>query len=255
MPTSLFLEALFKWLFLFGAVTMGAAYVYKDKLPEPAYYDLGNLAEPRQTPTSKTPFDVRVNEENYSIQPLFDYELDGVVISLHNADDFTDITHYRRWKDFLNLRDLCVIWGKNVETGVYRNMEFHNDSWTCWASWPDRATGEIFKMDMLSNNHLLTDNEAVAAALMAAEPGDHIRLKGVLAQYANKGNGFHRGSSIRRDDVGNGACETIYLHEFSVLNKANRKLRRLYSFAKGLTIIAGIGFVLMFMIAPPKGVR
>jgi hypothetical protein len=49
---------------------------------------------------------------------------------------------------------------------------------------------------------------------MASEPGDHIRLKGVLAKYANKDSGFNRGTSITREDTGNGACETIYLNEF-----------------------------------------
>ncbi|MGR8935378.1 MAG: hypothetical protein ACU837_13455 [Gammaproteobacteria bacterium] len=255
MPLSAFLESLFKWLFLLGAVTMSAAYFYKDKLPEAEFYDPADLGAPRQTPATVEPFEVRVNEQNYSIYPLFDYELDGVVISLHDADAFSDIWHHKRWQDFLNLRDLCVIWGTNVASGVYRNMEFNNDSWTCWASWPDKATGDTFKMNALSNNHLLTASEAVAAALMAAESGDHIRLKGVLAQYANKGNGFRRGTSITRDDTGNGACETIFLHDFTILNKANRKIRRLYSFAKGLTIVAGIGFVLMFLITPVKAVR
>lgn len=255
MPLSSILESLFKWLFLLGAVTMGVTYFYKDKLPDPPFYNLADLETPRQMPITQEAFNVQVNEQEYTIQPLFDYELDGVVVSLHNADDFTDITHHRRWKDFLNLRDLCVIWGKNVETGVYRNMKFSNDSWTCWAAWPDRATGDLFKMSALSNNHLLTDKETIANALMKAEPGDHIRLKGVLAQYANNGNGFHRGTSVTRDDTGNGACETIYLQEFSILNKANRKSRKLYSFAKGLTIVAAIGFALMFMIAPARGVR
>ena len=111
-----------------------------------------------------------------------------------------------------------MIWGDNVLSGVYRQTDFSNDSWTCWAYWPDRATASRFSMTQLSNNHLLTDDPDVKRALMAAEPGDHIRLKGVLAAYANPGNGFERGTSITRTDTGNGACETVYLQDFDIVN-------------------------------------
>jgi len=90
----------------------------------------------------------------------------------------------------------------------------------------------------------------VKAALMAAEPGDHIRLSGLLAEYANPGNGFHRGTSIIREDTGDGACETIYVNEFTIVNKANRKLRRLFTLAKWLALGSGIGFLIMLPIAP-----
>ncbi|MGZ8227947.1 MAG: hypothetical protein ACXWT3_15130, partial [Methylococcaceae bacterium] len=168
------------------------------------------------------------------------------------ADAFGDIWHHKRWKDFINLRDLCVIWGENVATGVYQNMQFSNDSWTCWASRPDRETGELFNMTALSNNHLLTDDEAVKTALMAAEPGDHIRLRGVLAEYSNTAANFQRGTSTVRTDTGNGACETIYLDEFEIISKANPKPRRLFELAKWLTIISAIGFSIMFVVAPVK---
>lgn len=245
-------ECLFKWLFLVSVLTMGMTYFYKDRLPEPSYYDPDPLEAPKQTPTSELAFATQVNEQEYTIDPKFSYELDGVVVSYHDADDFGDIWHHKRWKDFINLRDLCVIWGANVASGVYKNMTFHNDSWTCWASWPDAEVGALFKMNALSNNHLLTDNDAIKNALMAAEPGDHIRLKGVLAAYSNKANGFQRGTSIIREDTGNGACETIYLVEFKIIKKANRKSRRLYDLSKWLTVIAGIGFLVMFAITPVR---
>jgi len=252
MVITSFFEILFKRLFFVSAIVMGVTYFYKDKLPSPTYYDVTNLEEPQQSPVSEPEFTTEVNGQQYTIQPKFSYELDGVIVSYHDADAFGDIWHHKRWKDFLNLRDLCVIWGKNVETGVYQNMKFSNDSWTCWASWPDSATGALFAMNALSNNHLLSDNDQVKTALMKAEPGDHIRLKGILAEYANKSNGFQRGTSTTRDDTGNGACETIYLDEFEIINKANRKSRHLYSLAKWLAIISGIGFIIMFLLAPVR---
>ena len=252
MPVSSALETLFKWLCMVSLLIMGLTYFYKDELPPPNYYDPGYLREPTQQQTLQEPFSTRVGGQEYTIEPKFDYELHGVVVSYNDSGGITDIWHHKRWQDFINLRDLCVIWGKNVETGVYRNMEFHNDSWTCWASWPDSETGSLFAMNALSNNHLLADNENIKAALMASEPGDLIRFKGVLAAYANRANGFNRGTSTTREDTGNGACETVYLDEFEIVKKANPKIRRLYHLAAWLSIISAVGFAVMFVIAPVR---
>ncbi len=249
------LQRVFKWLFLGGLVVMGLTYFSKDALPEPEYYDPAYLENPAQRPTSLRPFETSVNGEQYRIQPKFDYELHGVVVSYHDADALGDIWHHDRWKDFLNVRDLCVIWGDNVRSGVYRQMDFDNDSWTCWAYWPDRATASRFSMTQLSNNHLLTDDPEVKRALMAAEPGDHIRFKGVLATYANPGNGFERGTSISRTDTGNGACETVYLQDFDIVNKANANLRAAYRFAKWVVILSMFGSLVMVFAGPVKGLR
>ena len=74
----------------------------------------------------------------------------------------------------------------------------------------------------------------------------------MLSEYANKANGFFRGTSTTREDTGNGACETVYLTEFEVVKKANPKLRRFFAFAKGLGIISLVGFLAMFFVAPVR---
>ncbi len=87
----------------------------------------------RAAPDPTPPFWIETAGQRYRGKPLFDYSLEGVIVSYHEADGFTDIWHHEKWLDFLNIRDLCVIWGDNVSSGVYRNMTFDNDSWTCWA--------------------------------------------------------------------------------------------------------------------------
>ncbi len=116
----LLLQRVFKWLFVGGLAVMGLTYFTKDTLPEPEHYDSAHLKNPVQATTSLRPFVASVNGEQYRIQPKFDYELHGVVVSSHEADALGDIWHHDRWKDFLNVRDLCVIWGDNVLSGVYR---------------------------------------------------------------------------------------------------------------------------------------
>ncbi|KPJ95277.1 MAG: hypothetical protein AMJ53_03070 [Gammaproteobacteria bacterium SG8_11] len=245
------LEHRFKWIFLCCLFVALVCYFYKDKLPAPAFYDSYYLIDPIQTPTTAAPFTTQVNDQHYFIEPLYDYELNGAVVSYHDADAIRDIWHHDKWLDFINLRDLCVIWGDNVTSGVYLDMDFSNDSWTCWAYWPDRATGQRFNKAQLSNNHLLVNDPAVKQALMSAEPGDQIRLKGMLASYRNPGNNFFRGTSITRSDTGNGACETIYVSEFEIIKKANSRLRAFYDAAKWLTVFAFIGFAVLFAAASP----
>lgn len=239
-------------LFFLSLLMLIATYFLKDKLPDPGYYDLTSLSPPLQEPTSQKAFTLTVNHQHYVIRPRYEYQLNGVVVSYNNSDGFGDIWHHKRWQDFINLRDLCVVWGDNVRTGVYKKVTFNSDSWTCWVSWSDRQTGAMFKGNALSNNHLLTDNLAIKRALMQAEVGDQIRLRGVLAEYANQDTRFKRGTSVSRDDTGNGACETIYLSQFSIVKKANPGLRALYTAALWSTGLSFIAWVVMLFMAPHK---
>ena len=243
------LERLFKWILLISLIVLATTFLQKNRLPAPEHYDLASLDDPIQTPVTTSPFSVNVNDQQYRIEPAYHYELQGIVVSYHDADSFTDIWHHSKWKDFLNVRDLCVIWGKNVESSVYQSMDFNNDSWTCWAYWPDAATGSLFSMSQLSNNHLLTDDREIRQRLMSAETGDHIRLRGFLASYANPANNFHRGTSTTRTDTGNGACETIYLQDFEIVSKAHNRARRLFHFAKWTATISLAGFLIMFVLS------
>ena len=247
------LEKTFRMLFVVSLLAAALLYLVKDELPPASFYDAESLGDPLQRATRQAEFSTRVNDETYLIKPRYDYELNGVIVSYHNADDFSDIWHHGRWKDFINLRDLCVVWGSNVASGVYLDMKFHNDSWTCWVSWPNREVGERFDMTRLSNNHVLIDDDAIRADLMKAEPGDQIRLSGVLAEYRNPNSGFFRATSTTRDDTGNGACETIYVTDFEIVKKANPELRLYYAVAKWTAILSLIAFLILFVVAPYRG--
>jgi hypothetical protein len=246
------LEIASKWGVIASFFLLLISLPFKDRLPDPDFYDIKHLADPEQESTYRDPFWIETEGQRYQIKPLYDYTLEGVVVSFNDADSFGDIWHHRRWKDFLNVRDLCVIWGTNVSNGVYKSMTFENDSWTCWAYWPDAQTGSNFHMTQLSNNHLLAGDNYIKEKLMTAETGDHIRINGQLASYENPGNNFKRGSSTRRDDTGNGACETIYVEDFEIISKANVRWRGLYTLSAwgvGLFLIA---FIILFFMTPER---
>lgn len=252
MNTALIFENIFKYLFLLCASIAGISHFYKDEWHEPDYYDQRLLEPPLQTETDREPFSIEANGLRYTINPKFDYDLYGVVVSYSDADGFTNIWHHKRWQDFINVRDLCVIWGNNVQSGVYKQMSFSSDSWTCWASWPDRTSGEMFTMKALSNNHIVTDSDKLKAKLMQAELGDQIHFKGVLAEYINHAASYTRGTSITRNDTGQGACETIFIDDFEIVKKANPTWRKLAKTFNWLSLLTLIGFIAMFLIAPPK---
>ncbi len=226
----------------------------KDQLPAHDAYDLARLTEPRQTPTLTQPFQVEAKGIKYRIEPLFDYELDGVVVSLHDSDVFWDIYHFKDWKDFINIRDLCVVWGTNVASGVFRDMRYANTTWTCWISTNDATTAGRFAWDQLSNNHLLSHEPAILEAIKSAEVGDQIYFRGQLASYSHAG-GFQRGTSTTRADTGNGACETVHVEDFRIIRKANPGWRLVYRLASALAIISLIGLAVIFFVAPYRLAR
>lgn len=226
----------------------------KDQLPEPFFYDTGQLADPLQTPTDTSPFGIDAHGVHYLIEPLFDYVLDGVVVSLHDSDVFWDIYHTKDWQDFINIRDLCVVWGDNVASGVFRSMRYANTTWTCWISTNDAETASRFVWPQLSNNHLLTADPGIARAIKLAEIGDQIHLSGKLARYSHAG-GFQRGTSTSRLDTGNGACETIYVDSFHISRKSNPGWRLIYRLSFGLAVLALLGLGVLFFVAPVRAPR
>lgn len=241
----------FQGLLLLSLMLSLLSYAYKDRLPEPAYYQGFDLSAPEQTRTEREPFNVQNSGIDYHIEPVANYHLRGVVMSYHDSDQFSDIYHRKDWNDYLNIRDLCVIWGENVRNGVYLDMSFENTTWTCWATSREPSLGVHFHFDQLSNNHLLSPDPQMQQAIMGARPGDVIAFSGVLAQYSNR-QGFYRGTSISRADTGNGACETVFIDDFQVIHKANAGWRRLFSVALGLLAIATLGTLIMLFIAPVR---
>lgn len=218
-----------------AALAFVASLVMRHRLPGPDRI-LESLSQaPVQTLEDvPEPFDVTRKDIVYTVTPLYSYELWGLVVSYHHSASFVDISH-RQWKDFLNTKDVCVLWGRNVETGVYERMRFRNRDFTCYYRYPDRETGELFTENALANNHLLPADPLVAAAVKKARTGDQVRFKGWLVSYGIKGSPYARRSSTVRNDRGNGACEVVYVTEFEVLREGNAAWRTLNK----LALVAG----------------
>ncbi len=173
--------------------------------------------EPTQAKIEKPAFVKKVNDIEYEIQPLYDYELFGLVVSYEHHDGNYNL--HKLWRDHINVADFCVVWGENATNNQLNDIDFWNGQFTCNYSTRNQQAWESFNINQLSNNHLLTDYKHAQKKLRGINIGDQIRIKGWLANYKNLGNGGTRGTSITRDDQGNGACETIYVNEVDILKK------------------------------------
>ena len=217
-------------------------------LPAQAQLVPGVMAEPQQTSTRQPPFSTRVGQVSYQIRPVADYDIQGLVVSLHHADAWWDWIHDAS-KDHLNVVDICVVWGANAQAGAYQKMSFSSGQFVCYASTRDTDAWQPAYIRALSNNHLLSDTPHILQQLKNVKVGDQIRLQGQLVEYAhNAGFAFTRGTSTSRDDTGNGACETIFVRDIQVLRKAPAWPRLLLWLGMGL---AASG-VLLWMGTPHR---
>jgi hypothetical protein len=214
------------------------SFFMRNRLPGKSLILDSLLQEPLQSADAfPAPFEVTRKDVTYTVTPLFSYELWGMIVSYHHASSFIDISH-KMWNDHLNVKDVCVIWGPNVKTGVYERMKFRNRDFTCFYRYPDREAAALFTENALSNNHLLPAGPLVADAILKARKGDQIHFKGWLVSYGHKGAPYARGSSTVRTDRGNGACETVWVEEFEILREANASWRTLYKLSLVLVALS-----------------
>jgi len=224
---TMFLHRLANVLMTGGLLVAVAGWWMKDVLPLPQKLQLADLEEPLQKPVKKPPFDTRVNGVDYRVQPRYRYELNAVVVSLHHSDTWWDYAH-KAWSDHVNILDLCVAWGDSVRSGAYRDVSFGNNQWECHWSYSSGRARQHFRNEEVANNHIVTDDPAVAKALRSIRIGDQIRLRGYLVDYMGWKEGrqtVQRVSSESRTDTGNGACEVLYVDGFESLGSANRGWR------------------------------
>ncbi|MCP4690539.1 MAG: hypothetical protein GY859_20970 [Desulfobacterales bacterium] len=234
-------------------VVLMASFFMKDRLPDPDPSIRKLYKFPVQTETEKDPFFINAGDVRYTIAPLFDYELHGMVVTYYDSTGWWDVSHKFLWRDFLNIKDICVVYGHNAQSGVYQDMSFKSGSWTCYSK-PDGELRTFFSPACLSNNHLLAAEKDIKKEIMRAERGDVIRLKGFLAKYHHK-NGS-RGSSTTRFDSGGSACETVFVEEFEILKKSNRAWRVLFTVSTWLAagcLVAMIGVYIKEMRSPSAG--
>lgn len=203
--------------FLLGLVVLATGLYLRQLLPDYQAVLPSTLAEPLQTRTLLAPFKVSEKGVEYTIKPVADYEITGVVVSRHDSAVFWDYIH-AEWNDHINVADLCIVWGNNLKSNNYQALRYTSGQFVCNVSTDRDEVWDKFDPDALSNNHLLTNDRSIAKRIRSVKVGDQVRLTGHLASYShNTGKPFVRGTSTVRTDRGNGACETIFVTQAEVV--------------------------------------
>jgi hypothetical protein len=231
------LQSLGRVLLLGGAVLLGVSILQKNALPSSGSAHPTLLEEPLQEAVHIAPFEAKVNDYTYQIKPLYQYKLQGLVVSRHDTGTWWDYVH-REWNDLLNVADLCVVWGNNIRREAYRDIAFSSGQFTCNFQTSSTAAFNALDQSALSNN------PAVARAIRDVRVGDQVRFTGYLAEYShNHGFAFQRGTSTVRTDTGNHACETVWVEDFQLLRRGGGPWHALFKLA--IAMLA-VGVVVWF---------
>jgi hypothetical protein len=223
------------------------AWWMQDALPPPARLQAELDAEPKQIRVSRPVLKTSVNGVDYRIQPRYSYDISALIVSLHHSDSWWDYAH-KAWDDHINLMDLCVVWGESARSGAYRAISFSNNQWECAWSASSREAWNAFNQAEVSNNHMVTDDPAIARALRQLHVGDQVRVRGYLVDYTTFRNGVPAGTRVSsevRTDTGNGACEVLYVESLELLDSAGRGWRLLLKIALALLVLAALAWLFL----------
>ncbi|HBI97081.1 MAG: hypothetical protein US83_C0009G0020 [Candidatus Falkowbacteria bacterium GW2011_GWC2_38_22] len=217
------MSKVFKIAYVVWLVIILTAWFQTKDLPEKTEINSAVYNEPIQSDaTSRKDFSFAYRGKDYEVKPLADYELWGLVVSVNNINAWYNFYHD---ENTVNLKDVCVVWGENARNGSYADkaIKFSSGEWTCYYEWFGRMQNEFYP-NKLSNNHLLSDSEAVRSLIRRANIGDQIHLQGALVDYAEDGTDWYRKTSLSRDDVNSnsrsgGACEVFFVDDMDFLQR------------------------------------
>ena len=229
---------------------LALSFLRDQRLPDAGQLDPLIAREPVQEPINLEPFDRTVDGQSYHIVPVASYDISALVVSEHDSRTWWDLVH-KKAGDFLNVTDLCVVWGQDTTDSLYQQVSFANSEFTC--EWSAPADGvHSMATDGVSNNHILTDDRFTARDLRELRIGDQIRLRGYLVNYANqRAPNDYRNTSLVRTDLGDGACEIIYVNDLTVLHAGTRLWRILKLIcAAGLVLCAAVWLALPYRGKP-----
>jgi len=218
------LKKLIKIILLIGVILLLVSYFKKNDLPQREQILSSLYQEPSQIEIGMEPFQIEKGEFTYQITPKYSYELYGLVVACYDSENWLDVFHK---EDPLNTRDICVIWGDNLKTDVYQKMKFKHGEFTCYWEFKqkiDSSWYSKFNSSQGSNSHFLPKDDEIYKTTKEVAVGDQIYFKGYLVDYSvesSDGGVRTRNTSITRTDVGNGACEVVYVIDFQILKKGN----------------------------------
>lgn len=209
--------------------------------------------EPIQSTASNTKL-IKFDKDNYryKLTPVANYEINALVVHRRDYRVFSLSS-----RDDAFPMDLCLVWGSNLKNKSYQNksLMFSQDSRWCFYRYSNQID---FNSSEVSNNHLLIgNNPALEKKIKSISVGDQVRIKGLLvntsAELIKQGGKydstkFSMSTSNNRLDSGSGACETIYVQNFEIIQKGNIVSHIIFQICIYLIIIILIWELIKFVI-------
>jgi hypothetical protein len=222
-------------LFLTAIALTTIAWGKKGDLADPSSVHTDLLREPDQATTTRPEFSFAYKGKSCLVRPVSTYDLYGLVVSHNNINSVADIYHDSTSVD---TKDLCVIWGSNLETTEFHEVEFKSGPWTCYFSYPH---GTNFGHNELGNNHLITDSSIMRKKIDEVRIGDQIHLRGLLVDYQmSDWRTFWRKSSTTRKDNG---CEVVFVEELEILQAGTPGWYLAYRFGWLTLVLIPVAFL------------
>ena len=190
-------------LLAFAAAVFGWNYVHR-----PIEYPPGVLipSDPQQTATGDSP----ITYGDFQLKPLAHFAIDARV--LHRK-----IYRWDRQASLVPV-DLALGWGQMSDQSVLDRITITQSMRFYWFEY--KMPPPISKDEIIShstNLHVIPATPAIAAQCKAVRVGALVHLSGDLVEAAGPGIGTWR-SSLSRTDTGNGACELMWVADFSILS-------------------------------------
>lgn len=207
-------QKLLNILIIATLLLIGVSYKKLQQFPSPSQILPKLHSDPVQSATSREKFDFDYEGATYTVEPVAEYEISGLIVSHNNISSIGDIYHTSKSVD---IKDLCVIWGENLKDGNFKQFKYWSEPWTCFFQTNSNEALKKFQPDQLSNNHLLSSSARVRELIREAKVGDQVSFSGMLVNYYPRGEAdLRRKTSTIRADTGQGACEVVFVDNFKI---------------------------------------
>jgi hypothetical protein len=229
-------------------VLLAASWYMKRRPIEPEAIDPGMLRASAQTATSRAPFAFEFRGSAVRVRPVAEYSLAGLVVSQNDVESFADIYHD---SSSVDTKDLCLLSGESLGTDDFHQVSVRSGPFTCYFRYPP---GYAFRHQDWSNNHLITDDEALRDAIGGIHTGDQVRLRGLLVDYQmdDWGERWRETSTVRNDQ----GCEVIFVEELEVVRRGAPGWHRVYRASWwAIAALPPLWILLLWLQFPPPSRR
>ncbi|HPF09008.1 MAG TPA: hypothetical protein PL020_04660 [Candidatus Cloacimonadota bacterium] len=156
---------------------------------------------------------IELSDQSYSLKPLAEYNITAYLVSKRR---------YRRgFMSKLSPWDYALAWGE--VPNHLEHIKFDQIVRFCLYQYKAGAPiDETYIAQHMANTHLIPATDNIRKALAKANKGDIVNLKGILVNVrasSSKGQSSSWNSSTSRDDLGNGACEILYVQSLQIADR------------------------------------